>query len=102
MMLRLPHYSGKSPEGPIVKAGSSDRFPTEPWQPPESHVSMGLAIVIVFTLTSFLGALLLFLVQPILGRMALPVFGGGPGVWNTTACFFQTVLLAGYAYAHFG
>ncbi|MEQ1947730.1 MAG: fused MFS/spermidine synthase [Bryobacteraceae bacterium] len=55
---------------------------------------------ILFPLTIFLSAFLLFQVQPILGRFVLPVFGGGPAVWTSCMLFFQTVLLAGYAYAH--
>ena len=55
---------------------------------------------VVFTLATFLGAALLFLVQPIVARMALPVLGGSPAVWNTCMVFFQAFLLAGYAYAH--
>ncbi|MSP59158.1 MAG: hypothetical protein EXR72_02255 [Myxococcales bacterium] len=47
-------------------------------------------------------AFLLFLVQPMIAKMALPWFGGGPAVWNTCLLFFQTLLLAGYAYSHFG
>ena len=51
-------------------------------------------------LTIFLSAFLLFQVQPLMGRYLLPWFGGGPAVWTTCMLFFQTVLLAGYAYAH--
>src|SRR6188508_1079443 len=47
-----------------------------------------------------LGAFLLFLVQPMAARFILPWFGGGPAVWSTCLLFFQTALLAGYAYAH--
>ena len=54
-----------------------------------------------FALTIFTGAFLLFQVQPLIGKYILPWFGGGPGVWTTCLLFFQTVLLAGYAYAHF-
>jgi hypothetical protein len=43
---------------------------------------------------------LLFLVQPIIARQILPWFGGSAGVWTTCMVFFQTSLLAGYAYAH--
>lgn len=50
--------------------------------------------------TIFLGAFLLFQVQPILGRFLLPLFGGGAGVWTVCLLFFQTLLLAGYLYAH--
>jgi hypothetical protein len=48
----------------------------------------------------FLGAFLLFQVQPIVARAILPWFGGAPAVWTTCMLFFQTLLLAGYAYAH--
>jgi hypothetical protein len=54
----------------------------------------------LFTLTLFVSAFLLFLVQPMLARMVLPRLGGTPAVWNTCMVFFQAVLLAGYAYAH--
>ena len=47
-----------------------------------------------------LSAFLLFTVEPLVGRLALPVFGGTPAVWATTLFFFQAVLLAGYLYAH--
>lgn len=54
-----------------------------------------------FALTIFTGAFLLFQVQPLIGKFVLPWFGGGPGVWTTCLLFFQTLLLGGYAYAHF-
>ena len=47
-----------------------------------------------------LSSLLLFLVQPLIARLILPWFGGTAAVWTTCMLFFQTVLLAGYAYAH--
>lgn len=47
-----------------------------------------------------LSALLLFLVQPMFAKMALPLLGGSPQVWATCMVFFQTALLAGYAYSH--
>jgi hypothetical protein len=50
----------------------------------------------VIALSSFL----LFLVQPLIARLILPWFGGTAAVWTTCMLFFQTVLLAGYAYAH--
>lgn len=53
-----------------------------------------------FVATVFLGAALLFLVQPMFARMVLPLLGGSPGVWNTAMVFFQAALLAGYAYVH--
>ncbi|HEV3029259.1 MAG TPA: hypothetical protein VG457_16895, partial [Planctomycetota bacterium] len=48
----------------------------------------------------FLGAFLLFQVQLIVAKAILPWFGGAPAVWTTCMLFFQSLLLAGYAYAH--
>lgn len=47
-----------------------------------------------------LGAFLLFLVQPVAGKLLLPLFGGSASVWSACLLFFQTVLLGGYFYAH--
>jgi hypothetical protein len=55
---------------------------------------------VLYAITLFLGAALLFLVQPLVGKMLLPLVGGAPGVWNTCMVFFQAVLLGGYLYAH--
>lgn len=60
----------------------------------------GAMIAALFTLTVFVSAFLLFLIQPLLGKMALPLLGGAPGVWNTALVFFQAALLMGYLYAH--
>lgn len=54
----------------------------------------------LFAVVIFLGAFLLFSVQLLLGKYILPWFGGTAGVWATCLFFFQTTLLAGYAYAH--
>ena len=51
-------------------------------------------------ITIFLGALLVFAVQPILGKYLLPWFGGGPAVWTACLLFFQIALLLGYLWAH--
>jgi SAM-dependent methyltransferase len=59
------------------------------------------SVLIVYGITIFTGAALLFVVQPMVGRMVLPLLGGSPAVWNTAMVFYQAVLLAGYAYAHF-
>jgi hypothetical protein len=55
----------------------------------------------IFYLTIFLGAFLLFQVEPMLVKYLLPWFGGSSAVWTTSLLFFQLVLLAGYAYSHF-
>lgn len=54
----------------------------------------------MFTVTIFLGAALLFILEPMFARMVLPLLGGSPGVWITVVLVFQALLLAGYAYAH--
>jgi hypothetical protein len=63
---------------------------------------VGGATAAAFAAATFLGAFLLFLVQPLAGKFVLPWFGGGPAVWTGCLLFFQVVLLAGYAYAHLG
>jgi hypothetical protein len=45
-------------------------------------------------------AFLLFTLQPLVGRLVLPAFGGAPAVWATVLLFFQSLLLLGYLYAH--
>lgn len=55
----------------------------------------------LYAATLFVSAFILFLVQPMIGKMILPKLGGTPQVWNTCMVFFQTILLAGYAYTHF-
>lgn len=54
----------------------------------------------LFGVTMFVSATLLFLVQPMVGKMTLPLLGGTPAVWNTCMVFFQALLLLGYFYAH--
>ncbi|MBL0869963.1 MAG: fused MFS/spermidine synthase [Phycisphaerales bacterium] len=54
----------------------------------------------LYSAAIFLGATLLFMVQPMIGKMILPTLGGSPAVWNTCMLFFQATLLAGYLYAH--
>lgn len=60
----------------------------------------GFKLLIIYSVTIFVSATLLFLVQPMFARMVLPLLGGSPAVWNTAMVFFQAALLAGYAYAH--
>ncbi|MEL7213816.1 MAG: fused MFS/spermidine synthase [Pseudomonadota bacterium] len=57
-------------------------------------------IPVLFTSTIFLSASLLFFVQPLFAKLVLPHIGGAPAVWTTAMLFFQTVLIAGYLYAH--
>ncbi len=57
--------------------------------------------MVVVAIAVFLGAFLLFLVQPLIGRIIVPWFGGGAPVWTASLVFFQAALLAGYGYAAF-
>ena len=56
-------------------------------------------LTLLFGLTIFVSAVLLFSVEPMIAKMLLPVLGGTPAVWNTCMVFFQAALLAGYGYA---
>jgi hypothetical protein len=55
---------------------------------------------IAFVVTILASSFLLFLVQPMIARMALPRLGGTPAVWNSAMLVYQALLLGGYAYAH--
>jgi SAM-dependent methyltransferase len=54
---------------------------------------------LLYSLTVALGAFLLFLLEPLFGKMILPRFGGSAAVWSTCLVFFQSALLLGYYYA---
>ncbi len=54
----------------------------------------------LYVVTLFVSAGLLFAVQPMLGKMMLPLVGGSPSGWLTALAFFQLALLAGYLLAH--
>lgn len=56
--------------------------------------------VILFAGTLFVSAMLMFALQPMFGKLLLPLLGGTPAVWNTCMVFYQTVLFGGYLYAH--
>jgi len=56
--------------------------------------------MLLYALTIFLSAFLLFQIQPLFAKMILPWFGGSAAVWITAMLFFQTMLLGGYLYAH--
>lgn len=61
---------------------------------------MPAVMLLLFALTIFLSAALLFLLELMVGKLMLPLLGGTPAVWNTCMVFYQAVLLAGYYYAH--
>ena len=56
-------------------------------------------LLLAFAVTLFLSSGLLFMVEPMLAKMALPLFGGAPSVWNAALVLYQALLLAGYLYA---
>src|SRR6478735_1365273 len=64
-----------------------------------NSANRGLALV--YALTIFTSAFLLFQIQPMISKAILPWFGGTPAVWTVCLLFFQSILFAGYAYAHF-
>jgi hypothetical protein len=66
----------------------------------QPSASRNRLVLSVYTSAIFLSALLLFSVQPLFTKMVLPRLGGSPAVWSVAMVFFQTLLLAGYAYAH--
>ena len=63
-------------------------------------MKIDLRLAFHYGLTIFLSAFLLFQVQPLVGKMILPWFGGSAAVWTTCMLFFQSVLLLGYFYSH--
>jgi len=67
----------------------------------QTAVSRNRLILVVYTLAIFVSALLLFSVQPLFTKMVLPRLGGSPAVWSVAMVFFQSLLLGGYAYAHY-
>src|SRR3954466_5508889 len=56
----------------------------------------------LFAAAIFLSSALLFWLEPLFGKMVLPLMGGAPPVWNACILFYQVALLAGYAWAHAG
>jgi hypothetical protein len=64
-------------------------------------VNRNRLVLVIYTASIFLSALLLFSVQPLFTKMVLPRLGGSPAVWSVAMVFFQSLLLAGYGYAHY-
>ncbi len=72
-------------------------------QPPVSEAKARRRYsALAFSVAVFLSAALLFVVEPMFGKMVLPLLGGSPAVWTTCMLFFQGALLLGYLYAHLG
>src|SRR5262249_31861485 len=67
----------------------------------QPSASRNRLVLSLYTAAIFLSALLLLSVQPLFTTMVRPRLGGSPAVWSVAMVFFQSLLLAGYAYAHF-
>ena len=57
-------------------------------------------MTVVFASAIFLSSALLFWLEPLFGKMVLPLLGGAPQVWNACVVFYQLLLIVGYAWAH--
>lgn len=68
---------------------------------PEFARDRSLTLIMLFALTLFTSAALMFVLQPMFGKILLPLLGGSPAVWNTCMVFYQSILFLGYLYAHF-
>lgn len=68
---------------------------------PKQLTDRSFTLILLFAGTLFISATLMFVLQPMFGKILLPLLGGSPAVWNTCMVFYQTVLFLGYLYAHF-
>ena len=59
-----------------------------------------ISLVLVFAISIFVSAALMFIIEPMVAKMFLPSLGGAGNVWNTCVFFFQCILLLAYVYAH--
>src|SRR5499425_2076158 len=96
------HLTTWTGRAPWVDTGFIDELRADPgavqgWLSEDLEL---IAVLLLYAATLFVGATLLFVVQPMVGKMILPLLGGTPAVWSTCMVFFQAALLAGYAYAH--
>lgn len=107
----MPSCPGKGPRRHRFERAISDLSPDLGGAAPKSAAAPDSAtpplafaadrfVLALYTCAVFASAALVFLVEPMVGRLVLPSLGGTPAVWNTSLAFFQAALLAGYAYAH--
>src|SRR5580704_3771686 len=83
---------------PVPARVQSQQVAADDVQFPSAPVaSRGLQFLLPVTV--FLGAFLLFLLEPLFAKLILPRFGGSAAVWATCLVFFQSALLLGYWYA---
>ena len=95
--------AGIPPPAPAagLQAGAFMTSPEPSAVTDQPSVARNRLVLIVYTAAIFVSALLLFSVQPLFTKMVLPRLGGSPAVWSVAMVFFQSLLLGGYAYAHF-
>lgn len=67
----------------------------------QATTDRNLSLIFLFAATLFTSASLMFVLQPLFGKILLPLLGGSPAVWNTCMVFYQSVLFLGYLYAHY-
>jgi hypothetical protein len=84
-----------------IQAGAFMHSPDPSAVTDQPSLSRNRLVLIVYTSAIFVSALLLFSVQPLFTKMVLPRLGGSPAVWSVAMVFFQSLLLGGYAYAHY-
>ena len=83
------------PAEPPTQANGSDEK-----NPARKGSSGGALLMVLFSVTIFMSAALLFLVEPMFAKFILPLFGSTPAVWTGSMMFFQAALLVGYLYVH--
>jgi hypothetical protein len=67
----------------------------------KATANRNLSLIFLFAATLFTSASLMFVLQPLFGKILLPLLGGSPAVWNTCMVFYQSILFLGYFYAHY-
>jgi SAM-dependent methyltransferase len=82
----------------VTPVGQSKIAPTEEPSQPAADI-FGHSLCVLLPITIFLGAFLLFLLEPLLAKLILPRFGGSAAVWAMCLVFFQCALSLGYVYA---
>src|ERR687885_2348574 len=66
----------------------------------KKRASGGASMMVLFSVTIFISAALLFLVEPMFAKFVLPLFGTTPAVCTGSMMFFQAALLLSYLYVH--
>src|SRR5712664_1105308 len=101
--LPIPARLGRNPAAGIsrIQAGAFMNSPDPSVVTDQPSLSRNRLVLIVYTAAIFVSALLLFSVQPLFTKTVLPRLGGSPAVWSVAMVFFQSLLLGGYAYAHY-